>query len=353
MTENYSIREYREKLYDDLHVRLRDTMILMCAIFIASIGLNVNSTAVVIGAMLISPIMTPIIGLGVGLAIFDTRLVKQSLVVLFTQVLVSLLVSTLYFWMSPLSYASSELIARTSPTIWDVLIAIAGGIAGFIGSRKKEANNIVPGVAIATALMPPICTAGYGLANGNVRFLFGALYLFLINCVFIMIINIVGTRIMMRKSPLSSFNELNIKMRIGLISLIVLLLLPASYSAVTLTIDQARKEGIKQFVGNEFANYTVINQVYKSSNNELVLTVAGDPISEEELETIRQKQASYGIQSVQLKVKQFHNSEKLDSETIKEFYENIDKYIEQKLSEKNLQNDRAKENEADNEADKD
>lgn len=347
MTENYSIREYREKLYDDLHVRLRDTMILMCAIFIASIGLNVNSTAVVIGAMLISPIMTPIIGLGVGLAIFDTRLVKQSLVVLFTQVLVSLLVSTLYFWMSPLSYASSELIARTSPTIWDVLIAIAGGIAGFIGSRKKEANNIVPGVAIATALMPPICTAGYGLANGNVRFLFGALYLFLINCVFIMLINIVGTRIMMRKSPLSSFNELNIKMRIGLVSLIVLLVLPASYSAVTLTIDQARKEGIKQFVGNEFANHTVINQVYKSSNNELVLTVVGDPISEEELETIRQKQASYGIQTVQLKVKQFHNSEKLDSETIKAFYENIDKYIEQKLSEKDLQNDRAKENEAD------
>ena len=347
MTENYSIREYREKLYDDLHVRLRDTMILMCAIFIASIGLNVNSTAVVIGAMLISPIMTPIIGLGVGLAIFDTRLVKQSLVVLFTQVLVSLLVSTLYFWMSPLSYASSELIARTSPTIWDVLIAIAGGIAGFIGSRKKEANNIVPGVAIATALMPPICTAGYGLANGNVRFLFGALYLFLINCVFIMLINIVGTRIFMRKSPLSSFNELNIKMKIGLISLIVLLVLPASYSAVTLTMDQARKEGIKQFVENEFANHTVINQVYKSSNNELVLTVVGGPISEEELETIRQKQASYGIQSVQLKVKQFHNSAKLDSETIKEFYENIDKYIDQKLSEKDSQDDIVKEIEAD------
>ena len=347
MSGNYSTREFREKLYDDLHVRLRDTLILMCSIFIASIGLNMNSTAVVIGAMLISPLMTPIVGLGFGLAIFDTRLIKQSLEVLFTQVLVSLLVSTLYFWISPLSYASSELIARTSPTIWDVLIAIAGGIAGFIGSRKKEANNIVPGVAIATALMPPICTAGYGLANGNVRFLFGALYLFLINCVFIMLINIVGTRIFMRKSPLSSFNELNIKMKIGLISLIVLLVLPASYSAVTLTMDQARKEGIKQFVENEFANHTVINQVYKSSNNELVLTVVGDPISEEELETIRQKQASYGIQSVQLKVKQFNNSAKLDSETIKEFYENIDKYIDQKLSEKDSQNDLVKENEAD------
>jgi len=347
MSGNYSTREFREKLYDDLHVRLRDTLILMCSIFIASIGLNMNSTAVVIGAMLISPLMTPIVGLGFGLAIFDTRLIKQSLQVLFTQVLVSLLVSTLYFWISPLSYASSELIARTSPTIWDVLIAIAGGIAGFIGSRKKEANNIVPGVAIATALMPPICTAGYGLANGNVRFLFGALYLFLINCVFIMLINIVGTRIFMRKSPLSSFNELNIKMKIGLISLIILLVLPASYSAVTLTMDQARKEGIKQFVENEFANHTVINQVYKSSSNELVLTVVGGPISEEELETIRQKQASYGIQSVQLKVKQFNNSAKLDSETIKEFYENIDKYIDQKLSEKDSQDDIVKEIEAD------
>ena len=261
--------------------------------------------------------------------------------------LVSLLVSTLYFWISPLSYASSELIARTSPTIWDVLIAIAGGIAGVIGSRKKEANNIVPGVAIATALMPPICTAGYGLANGNVRFLLGALYLFLINCVFIMLINIVGTRFLMRKSPLSSFNELNIKMKIGLISLIVLLVLPASYSAVTLTMDQARKEGIKQFVENEFTNHTVINQVYKSSNNELVLTVVGDPISEEELETLHQKQASYGIQSVQLKVNQVQNSPTLDSEATKEFYENIDKYIDQKLSEKDSQNDLVKENEAD------
>ena len=347
MSGNYSTREFREKLYDDLHVRLRDTVILMCSIFIASIGLNMNSTAVIIGAMLISPLMTPIIGLGFGLAIFDTRLIKQSLGVLFTQVLVSLLVSTLYFWISPLSYASSELIARTSPTIWDVLIAIAGGIAGVIGSRKKEANNIVPGVAIATALMPPICTAGYGLANGNVRFLFGALYLFLINCVFIMLINIVGTRIMMRQSPLSSFKELNMKMRIGLISLIVLLVLPASYSAVTLTMNEKRKQEIKQFVGKEFSNYTVINQVYKSKNNELVLTVVGDPISEEELETLHQKQASYGIQSVQLKVNQVQNSPTLDSEATKEFYENIDKYIDQKLSEKDSQNDLVKENEAD------
>ena len=211
----------------------------------------------------------------------------------------------------------------------------------------------MPGVAIATALMPPICTAGYGLANGNVQFIYGALYLFLINCVFIMLTNIVGTRILMRKSPLRSFKELNVKMRIGLIFLIVLLILPATYSAVTLTIDQARKEGIKQFVGKEFTNHTVISQVYKSNKNELVLTIVGNPLSEEQLETLRQKQASYGIQSVHLKVNQVNqihnstNSTKLDSETTKEFYENINKYIDQKLSEKNSQKDIVKENEED------
>ena len=198
--------------------------------------------------------------------------------------------------------------------------------------------------------MPPICTAGYGLANGNIRFLYGALYLFLINCAFIMLTNMVGTRILMRKSPLGSFKDLNIKIRIGLISLIVLLILPASYSAVTLTIEHARKEGIKQFVGKEFASYTVINQVYKSRKNELVLTIVGDPISEEELAALRKKQAAYGIQFVQLKINQvdqFHNSTKLDSQMTKDFYENINKYIEQKLSEKDSQKDLLKESEAD------
>ena len=207
MTGNYSTREYREKLYDDLHVRLRDIVILMCAIFIASIGLNMNSTAVIIGAMLISPLMTSIVGLGFGLAIFDTRLIKQSLEVLFTQVLVSLLVSTLYFWISPLSYASSELIARTSPTIWDVLIAIAGGIAGVIWFKEKRSKQYRARSSHCYSFDAAYLYCWLWLANGNVRFLLGALYLFLINCVFIMLANIVGTRILMRKSPLTSFKR--------------------------------------------------------------------------------------------------------------------------------------------------
>ena len=321
--------------------------ILIFAIFVASLGLNTNSAAVIIGAMLISPLMGGLVAVSYGMATYNLHFLKRSMVKLSFQIVFSLLTAAIYFALTPITIPTAEMAARTSPTIWDVLIALCGGIAGAVGNTRTVKTNVIPGVAIATALMPPICTAGYGLANGNVRFLFGALYLFLINCVFIMLANIVGTRILMRKSPLTSFKELSIKMRIGLISLIVLLILPASYSAVTLTIEQARKEGIKQFVGKEFANYTVINQVYKSSNNELVLTVVGDPISEEELETLHQKQASYGIQSVQLKVNQVQNSPTLDSEATKEFYENIDKYIDQKLSEKDSQNDLVKENEAD------
>ena len=159
---------------------------------IASIGLNMNSIPAIIGAMLISPLMTPILGVGFALAILDTKLLKKSFKILFIQVAVSLLASTLYFLLSPISYASTEIITRTSPTIWDVVIAFVGGLAGIIGARKKEANNIVPGVAIATALMPPVCTVGYSIATGNLEYMVGASYLFSINCSFIMITHILA-----------------------------------------------------------------------------------------------------------------------------------------------------------------
>ena len=144
--------------------------ILIFAILVASIGLNVNSTAVIIGAMLISPLMGPIMGAGLGVALYDFDLVKRSLVNLGIATLISLVVSTLYFTLSPLREAQSELLARTSPTIWDVMIALFGGLAGIIGVTRKEKSNVIPGVAIATALMPPVCTAGYALATGQWRF---------------------------------------------------------------------------------------------------------------------------------------------------------------------------------------
>ena len=159
--------------------------VLMFAIAVSSIGLNVNSTAVVIGAMLISPLMGPIVGMGYGLAVGDTALIRQAVRNIIIFVVISLITATLYFLLTPLKGAQSELLARTQPTLWDVLIAFFGGSAGIVALTRKEGGNAIPGVAIATALMPPLCTAGYGLAHGNWHYFLGASYLFAINCVFI------------------------------------------------------------------------------------------------------------------------------------------------------------------------
>ena len=159
--------------------------VVFFAILVASVGLNVNSTAVIIGAMLISPLMGPIVAMGYGAAIDDTGLMARALKNLCIFTVLSLLTSTLYFTLSPLTEPGSELMARTTPNLWDVLIAAFGGAAGMVGATRRGFNNVVPGVAIATALMPPVCTAGFGLAHGRWDMFGGALYLFLINSVFI------------------------------------------------------------------------------------------------------------------------------------------------------------------------
>ena len=160
-------------------------VILILSMFIASIGLNMNSTAVIIGAMLISPLMGPILATGFGFATLNFTVVKSAILRLSLQITIAVLASTLYFYISPVQTATSELLARTEPSIFDVFIAIFGGLAGIIGQTRKTLDNVIPGVAIATALMPPLCTAGYGLANGNWNYFFGAGYLFFINAFFI------------------------------------------------------------------------------------------------------------------------------------------------------------------------
>lgn len=177
--------EIKNRLVDGGQVTGTNMCILMLAIFIASIGLNMNSTAVIIGAMLISPLMGSILAAAYGTATVDLRLFRKSMIGLVFQIVICLVTSTLYFLISPISTTTSELLARTQPTIWDVLIALFGGIAGIIGITRKEKSNVIPGVAIATALMPPLCTCGYGIATGQWRFFFGAGYLFLVNSYFI------------------------------------------------------------------------------------------------------------------------------------------------------------------------
>lgn len=170
--------------------------ILIFATILASVGLNINSTAVIIGAMLISPLMGPINGMGYSIATYDFPLLRKAFKNFSFAVLASLAASTLYFAISPVSSAHSELLARTSPTIYDVLIALFGGLAGTISLTTKLKGNVVPGVAIATALMPPLCTAGYGLATAHFPFFFGAIYLFAINVVFIGISTVVFSQVM-------------------------------------------------------------------------------------------------------------------------------------------------------------
>ncbi len=182
-------REDFETIHDEVEkgVVFKGTnlWVLICAILVASVGLNMNSTAVIIGAMLISPLMGPINGMGYSLATYDFILFRKSVKNLTFAILVSLLTSALYFFISPVNSAHSELLARTSPTIYDVFIALSGGVAGMLALSSRLKGNVIPGVAIATALMPPICTAGYGLASLQFNFFFGALYLFTINTVFI------------------------------------------------------------------------------------------------------------------------------------------------------------------------
>lgn len=177
--------EIKSRLEDGGQITGTNMCVLMLAIFIASIGLNMNSTAVIIGAMLISPLMGSIQAAAYGTATANMRLFRKSVIGLAVQVIICLVTSTIYFWISPISTTTSELLARTTPTIWDVLIALFGGIAAIIGITRKEKSNVIPGVAIATALMPPLCTCGYGIATGQWRFFWGAGYLFLINSYFI------------------------------------------------------------------------------------------------------------------------------------------------------------------------
>ena len=286
----YSLIEFRDKIYEDLDLSKSDLTTLLCAILIASIGLNMNSIPTIIGAMLISPLMTPILGVGFALAILDTKLLKKSFKILFIQVAVSLLASTLYFLLSPISYASTEIIARTSPTIWDVVIAFVGGLAGIIGARKKEANNIVPGVAIATALMPPVCTVGYSIATGNLEYMIGASYLFSINCSFIMIATYIGTNVMMVNNPYVKHNRKASKMRKILILVSLVLIIPSLASATALVRD------------------TLINT--------LKLTISGKYLSEAELQSIINKQNEYGLKNISIQVSQLTNDRLTEKELV-------------------------------------
>jgi TIGR00341 family protein len=238
--------------------------VLVFAVFIASLGLNVNSTAVIIGAMLISPLMGPIIGMGFGVGINDLVLLKRSIKNYLVATGISVLTATLYFLITPLNEAQSELLARTSPTLYDVLIALCGGAAGILALSTKGKGNVIPGVAIATALMPPLCTAGYGLAMGESSFFFGAFYLYFINTVFIALATFIGVRMLRFKQRRFIDDARLRKMKQYIIGIVVLTMLPAAYMTLQIIRQSMIENNVRRFVRTElsFKGTRIISQDY-------------------------------------------------------------------------------------------
>lgn len=295
--------------------------ILIFAIFVASLGLNMNSIPVIIGAMLISPLMGPIMGIGLGLGVADVDLIRRSFKNLAVATVFGMLTSCLYFLISPLDEARSELLARTTPTIYDVLIAFFGGMAGIIATGSKEKGNVIPGVAIATALMPPLCTSGYGLATGQWNFFFGAFYLYMINCVYIGFATWLGVRILrLPKQPAQDSQKR--KRLVNLISAIVLLTaLPSIYITWRILKDNILNTQVSTFVAQQFdfPATQVLNKqlITKDKNKTLEVSLIGQNIPQDSINVIISKMPFYGLGEVKLRVLQGYTpNSSLDQQVI-------------------------------------
>ncbi|MGV4413356.1 MULTISPECIES: DUF389 domain-containing protein [unclassified Chryseobacterium] len=297
-----------ENVTANISFRGSNLWILACAILIASVGLNVNSTAVIIGAMLISPLMGPILGAGFALGTYNFLLLRKSIKNLLIATVVSLLVSAFYFYISPFKDVQSELLARTSPNIYDVLIAFFGGLVGVIAITRVEKGNPIPGVAIATALMPPLCTAGYGLATFNFSYFFGAFYLYTINCFFICIATFLVIKYL--KYPASATIEPKNEKRIryGITTLMMIMIIPSFYLAYNLFEEKKFTKTVEEFINSEFSSrgYTVIYKKlnYNSNPKKVDLAFLNKKLSKEEMEMYNRLLDERGIHNTMLNFRQ-------------------------------------------------
>lgn len=319
--EKENEQEIIESIRKGVEFKGTNLWVLIFATFIASLGLNTNSTAVIIGAMLISPLMGPIMGFGLGLAIFDFELIKRSFRNFITAVIFSVITSTLYFLVSPISEAQSELLARTQPTVYDVLIAFFGGLAGIVASSTKNKGNVIPGVAIATALMPPLCTAGFGLASGNLYYFFGAFYLFFINTVFISLATFLVVRVLKfsKKSFVDKEREKQVTKYVGLI--VVFTIVPSLYLSYNLVMNSYFDQRVHTFISEElnFPNTQVLNKTITNTKEkkEIKVLLIGDNVPESLIDNARSKMDKYGLRQVGLVVQQGFSQDEADVNELK------------------------------------
>ena len=304
--------------------------VLMFAVFIASLGLNVNSTAVIIGAMLVSPLMGPITGIGLSLGINDFDMLKSAWRNFLLMVVVSLVTSTVYFVVSPISTAQSELLARTNPTTYDVLIAFFGGLAGMVAqTRKDKAVTVVSGVAIATALMPPLCTAGYGIATGNAQFFFGALYLFTINAVFIAVATYLVVQLLHYEKKVMLDPVQQKKNKRYMTFIIILVGVPSILFGAHIVRRTAFEENVDRYVSKVFQfNKTMIvdyakNYHYDGKTSKVEIRLVGEPLSQDVIDNARAQMDDYGLNNTELIVKQAENDDRLDISRLQKGYADI------------------------------
>ncbi|MBO6223643.1 MAG: DUF389 domain-containing protein [Bacteroidales bacterium] len=306
-------KDVEKRINDGIIFRGPNLWVLVFAILIASLGLNMNSTAVIIGAMLISPLMGPILGMGFGVGTNDLDLLKKSFKNYAVATLISLITATLYFIITPYKGAQSELLARTSPTLYDVLIALCGGAAGIVALGAKDRGNIIPGVAIATALMPPLCTAGFGIASLNLKYFFGAFYLYFINTVFIALATYLGVIAMRfrKKAILDPKAELKVKRYLTVI--VVATMIPASIITVQIIRDSIFLSGVEMFVKKEMKISGTQIISHKADRNSKVLTLAavGNEISDQHIREASARLPLYGLGSYKLNVIQGNISDSL------------------------------------------
>nr|WP_302857956.1 DUF389 domain-containing protein [uncultured Veillonella sp.] len=244
-----------------------------------------NSTAVVIGAMLISPLMGPILATGFGFATLNFTVVKSGILRLSLQVTIAVLASALYFYISPVQAATSELLARTEPNIFDVFIAIFGGLAGIIGQTRKTLDNVIPGVAIATALMPPLCTAGYGLANGNWQYFIGAGYLFFINAFFIFFAAFIVLKGVYSLPFHKQAEEVNRRNQLIFLVIGLIMAIPSIYAGYDMTLKYSESNHMEQFIKNDInqeGRRQVIDYSLDQTNKLVDIVVIGAPVTSEE-----------------------------------------------------------------------
>lgn len=304
--------EDKSKVLDNVKTNISfrgsNLWILACAIVVASVGLNVNSTAVIIGAMLISPLMGPIVGAGFGLGTYDFELLKKSLKNLFIATIVSLIVSTIYFFISPFKEVQPELVSRTSPNIYDILIAFFGGIVGAVAITRVEKGNPIPGVAIATALMPPLCTAGFGLATANLKYFLGAMYLYGINCIFICISTFLIVKYLSYpiKKQLDETTQKKVKYYIS--TLLIIFILPSIYFAYLLFEEKKFQHEINVFTEKEFTEkgFTIVykKSVFNKNPKRLELGFLSKRFNESEIKELNDRLKEYDLKNTKLIIKQ-------------------------------------------------